>query len=384
MKLPQILKDFLPFVKYCIVGVLGTTVDAGSLYLFVEYANLPVLPATVLSFLLAVINNFILNKIWTFKNRSTNVRKLFIKFLIISVVGLMITTLSMYIFVYVIGIWYIASKLMTSGIVLTWNFLGNKYWTFRLTDHHVAYEEEHPYELSVVIPAYNEERRLIPTVKAICRHLKKQNYTSEVIVVNDGSIDTTSSVIEKLKTDSDIPMRDIHFKKNRGKGAAVNAGIATAKGRFILFTDADNSTPIEEYDKLRTFLHLDKADVAIGSRYINNSSVEERQSHGRVLMGRIGNFIIQTFLLDGIHDTQCGFKLFTHRAARHIFSHQKVSRWGFDMEALAIARLYNYKIVEVPIRWINSGDSRLRPIRDAFRTFTELIYIKLNMWSGRY
>ncbi len=147
-------------------------------------------------------------------------------------------------------------------------------------------------------------------------------------------------------------------------------------------TDADNSTPIEEYASL--IQKMRKNDIAIGSRYLKNSQVKRKQSASRIAIGRIGNFLIQMFLVDGITDTQCGFKLFTHHSAKEIFFRQKVTRFGFDVEVLVIANTLNYSIAEVPVSWFNSPESRFRPIRDAIRTFFDLLYIKLNLWSGRY
>ncbi|MBI4232075.1 glycosyltransferase family 2 protein, partial [Candidatus Peregrinibacteria bacterium] len=120
------------------------------------------------------------------------------------------------------------------------------------------------------------------------------------------------------------------------------------------------------------------------SRYLTGSNVKIRQSQARILLGRSGNLLIQLFLIDGIKDTQCGFKLFKYQAAKEIFSRQKVKHFGFDMEALAIASRLNYKIIEVPVNWFNSSESRVRPVKDALRTLKDLVFIKLNLWSGRY
>ena len=126
------------------------------------------------------------------------------------------------------------------------------------------------------------------------------------------------------------------------------------------------------------------AQIVIGSRYLRKNSVKIRQSRTRVLLGRIGNLMIRVFLVSGIRDTQCGFKLFKGEVAKNIFAALRIERWGFDMEILAIAKLRNYKIVEVPVNWFNSSESRLRPVRDAVKTFGELLRIKLNLVMGRY
>jgi len=374
---------FKPFVRYGIVGVIGTIIDVVSLYVLVEFFKLPLLVATTVSFLLAVSNNFILNKIWTFKNNSSNYRKLFIKFLLVSIVGLLITNLSMLGQVLVLGIWYIYAKLITSALVLAWNFLGNKYWTFLIKNRQVVIPREFEYLFSIIIPAFNEEKRIVLTLMAVSNYLQTKKYSAEIIVVDDGSRDNTSEIVRTRK-------KVIHnlnlftLAKNKGKGYAVKVGIENAKGKYILFTDADNSTPIEELDKLYVALQENKSDIAIGSRYILGSNLRVRQPYYRVLIGRIGNLLIRLFLIENIKDTQCGFKLFKYAAAKDIFSRQKIRRYGFDMEALAIAKMLNYKIEEIPVSWVNSADSRLRPIRDALQTLMEFMYIKLNLLSGRY
>lgn len=376
-------KNFKPFFKYSIVGTIGTFIDLASLYFFVEYLDIPVIPASVLSFLLAVINNFLLNKSWTFKNRSSNYRKLFIKFLIVSVVGLLLTISSMYILVHVIGIWYMIAKALTSLIVLTWNFLGNKFWTFNLKPQNLGIAENFEHELSIIIPAYNEENRIKNTLLIINDYILEKNLNAEIIVVDDGSGDKTVEVVrhymEKIKN-----LKIILLEKNSGKGYAVKKGIDESRGKYILFTDADNSTPIEEFEKLFTELKKTNSEIAIGSRYLSDSKVKIAQPKYRILIGRMGNILIRIFLIDGIKDTQCGFKLFTHAAAREIFSLQKVRRFGFDMEALVIAASLGHKIIEVPVSWFNSSESRVRPIKDAFITLKDLVYIKLNVLSGRY
>lgn len=382
-KLAAAYKEFRQFFKYCLVGVSGTAIDLGALYLLVEYAGLPVIPAAILSFLLAVTNNFIFNKTWTFKNKSKNYRKLYIKFLIVATVGLGLTVSFMHLFVNVFEIWYMLAKLMTSAIVLTWNFLGNKLWTFRLRLAELLHPEKHDFELSIIVPAYNEECRIGKTLEAISKYIADKKLSAEIIVIDDGSKDDTAKIVQK-HAQKTPHMSLVAYEKNRGKGYAVRRGVEASKGKYILFTDADNSTPIEEYENLRRALDKEHAQIAIGSRYVAGSMVKIKQPKYRIFISRFGNSVIRAFLIDGIKDTQCGFKLFNGKAAREIFSLQKVSRFGFDMEALVIARNLDYKIIEVPVSWYNSADSRVRPLKDGLITLKDLIFIKLNLWSGRY
>lgn len=367
--------------RYSVVGLLGTAIDLGLLYLFVDLLRINLLLAATMSFVLAVINNFTLNKYWTFRNKSDKTRRQFIKFLMLSAAGLLLTVICMAFFVYVLKIWYMAAKLITSVLVLTWNFLANKYWTFKDRIFYVPGGEKYDYDVTVIIPSYNEQSRIENTLKAVNEYFLNKPVTRQIIVVDDGSSDNTAGKAEDLGREIDN-LRVLTYKPNRGKGYAIKKGIEAARGKYILFTDADNSTPIEEFDKFYPLLEDNR--VVIGSRYLSESNVVVSQPWYRVLIGRLANILIQLFILDGVRDTQCGFKAFQHGAAKEIFSRVKVNRYGFDIEALAIARLLNLSIKEVPVSWYNSPESRIRPVKDAVRTFGELIYIKLNLWGGQY
>ena len=241
---------------------------------------------------------------------------------------------------------------------------------------------KNPCELSIIIPAYNEEHRIKSTLLSISAFLKNEKINAEIIVVDDGSTDFTSRIVESQK--NEIPnLTLISLPKNLGKGNAIKTGVMIASGELILMMDADNSTPINEYTKLKASL-TNEYDIVIGSRYLKDSNVKIRQPFYRIAIGRLGNMLISIFLVKGIKDTQCGFKLFRHAAAKQIFSRQKIQRLGFDMEALAIAQLLNYKTKEIPINWFNSVETRLRPIHDTFGTLLELIRIKINLLGNKY
>ncbi len=383
MTFKHLYRDFKQFFRYALVGASGTFLDLGSLFIFVEYVKLPLLLAATFSFILAVVNNFLLNKLWTFKDPSKNYRKLFIKFLIVSLVGLGLTLSLMHLLVNVFMIWYMISKAITSLVVLTWNFLGNKLWTFKSKKFESNNHESFLYDLSIVLPAYNEENRIKSTLILINDYVVSTGLNAEIIVVDDGSKDRTVEILEACK--GKIKNLKVEsYKQNQGKGFAVKTGILSSKGKYILVADADNSTPIEELENLMKELKESKAQIAIGSRYLAASKVQVRQPRYRIILGRLGNILIRMFLIDGIRDTQCGFKLFEHNVAKNIFSLQKVKRFGFDMEMIVIATSLDYKIVEVPVSWFNSVESRVRPIKDAIITLKDLFYIKINLWSGRY
>lgn len=367
-------------IKYGIVGTLGTLLDVASLYVFVEFFHFPILLGATCSFFLALTHNYILNRLWTFEYTSNNHRKLFLKFSIIALIGLSLTNASMFFFTSIVGLWYIYAKLVTSALVMMWNFLGNKHWTFRQPS-------PHPFTpstlgLSIVIPAYNEEGRIRKTIEDIHMFLQSSpDISYEIIIVNDGSSDATERVSSLLQSQISA-LNILNHRENMGKGWAVRTGVLEAKGEHILVLDADGSTPIDAFHALS--IALQSADIAIGSRYLSDSRIGISQSHLRTRIGRVGNTLIRWLILDDIRDTQCGFKLFTRKAAYQIFPRQKVRRWGYDMEILAIATLFDLHIVEVPVEWNHSPLSRLRPIRDACKTFTELLYIKFNLLSGRY
>jgi dolichyl-phosphate beta-glucosyltransferase len=237
-------------------------------------------------------------------------------------------------------------------------------------------------DLSVIIPAYNEENRLPKTLQDIAEFLETTNKKIEIIVVDDGSSDKTIAVAKEHGTVIKN-FRVIDQKKNQGKGAAVKRGMLDATGEWKLFMDADNATPLHEVELLWPYTM--EYEVIIGSRHLKTSNVVIAQPWYRRFISRAGNMLIQATIVRGIVDTQAGFKLFSKDAAEKIFNKQQITRWGFDMELLAISqKIFGYKIKEVPISWYNSAESRLRPIRDSWRTLKELMKIKMNLISGVY
>lgn len=237
-------------------------------------------------------------------------------------------------------------------------------------------------KLSVVIPAYNEEKRLPPTLADIFNYLKNQNYEWEILVVNDGSTDNTAKVVNDFITNHE-GVRLIDNKKNQGKGGVVRQGMLEARGVWRLFMDADNSTRIKDIAKF--WPHTDEFEILIGSRYTKGSIITEKQSFLRRFISRAGNIFTKILILPGIADTQCGFKLFSARATERIFPKQTFMRWSFDMEILSIAKRLGYKIKEIPITWENAEGSKLPGgLKVAWRTFRDLIKIKWNLIIGKY
>lgn len=234
--------------------------------------------------------------------------------------------------------------------------------------------------LSVVIPLYNEEKRFPKSFKKIDDFFSKKKFKLEYILIDDGSTDKTLQAIKKLK--SRHPIIVIEGEINRGKGGALKLGVEKARGKYIFFTDADLSTPIEEFDKLLPF--LDKFNMVIGSRRLKNSSVEILQPFHRRFLGSIFYIIFSIFFTKNIQDTNCGFKAYRNKSAKLLYRKIFNNRWGFDAELIYLAQKYNIKIKEIPVIWLNDPFSRVSTISASFYTVWELLKIKFNDFIGAY
>lgn len=238
--------------------------------------------------------------------------------------------------------------------------------------------------LSVIIPAYNEEKRISNTLLDIDKYLSKQDYSYEIIVVSDGSKDKTAAIVNKF-SDLIKNLRLIDNKENHGKGWVVRQGILEAKGRYRLFMDADNATTIDHFEKMIP-LFKQGFKVIIGSRDKKDAPGAKQavaQSFLKRQLGNFGNILIQLLAVSGIWDTQCGFKAFTDKATNDIFERCLIDRWGFDIEALAIARKLDYKIGIIPVNWVNDPESKVS-LKGYLNTFRELFKIKWNLIIHKY
>ncbi|HLW43340.1 MAG TPA: dolichyl-phosphate beta-glucosyltransferase [Candidatus Acidoferrales bacterium] len=235
--------------------------------------------------------------------------------------------------------------------------------------------------LTIVIPAYNEERRLPRTLECVRGYLRDERAGTEVIVVDDGSSDGTAELVERMR--AEMPeLRLVSNGQNLGKGYSVRHGMLEARGRVALFTDADLSAPIEEAAKLLEALEM--ADVAIGSRALDRSLIEVHQSKGRELAGILFNWMVRLFTGVRFKDTQCGFKAFAMPEARIIFEQQRIEDFGFDPEILFLAQRHGLRAVEVPVRWSHDSATKVHVVRDSARMFADLLRIRWNAATGRY
>lgn len=235
-------------------------------------------------------------------------------------------------------------------------------------------------QISVVIPAYNEEQRLEPTLETTVAYLQNNFDAYEILVIDDGSKDKTEDVALKYKTKG---VRCIRNPKNMGKGFSVKLGMVNAKYDPILFMDSDLNTPIEETKKLLDAMH-EGYDVVIGSRNIEGSNIIVKQPKYRQLLGKAFPIIVKTAVLPDFKDTQCGFKMFTRDAARKIFPRQTLRRFAFDVEVLFIAKKLNLKIKEIPVTWISKEGSKVSPIKDSISMLRETMKIRYNDAKGKY
>ena len=231
---------------------------------------------------------------------------------------------------------------------------------------------------------YNEEARIGPTLESALRYLKSSRIPAEILVVDDGSSDKTLEIVGRFmgRKAGQTSLRVLKHGKNKGKGAAVKTGALAAKGEVVLFMDADNATPLSEFEKFKPLLK-NGVQVIVGSRAVDRSQVKVAQPFYRQALGRLANLVIQVLVVWGIWDTQCGFKAFTRKAASEVFPRQTINRFGFDFELLFIAHKLGFSIKEVSVQWFNSPYSKVH-LGDYLHTLIELFSIRWNDLKGLY
>ena len=235
---------------------------------------------------------------------------------------------------------------------------------------------------SIIIPAYNESERIASTLERVLLYAGEQHWSVEVIVVDDGSGDSTTDIVSaQMRKNSAVQL--LQNPGNRGKGYSVRNGMLHAKGEVLLFSDADLSSPIEEAHKLFAAIE-GGADLAIGSRWLQSELQTRRQPMHRQLFGRVFNVLLRVVLGLSFKDTQCGFKAFSRESAEVLFPLQQIERWGFDPELLFLARRFGFRVAEIPVAWAHREGTRLSPLRDGIRMFGEMLRIRWNLWTGKY
>jgi dolichyl-phosphate beta-glucosyltransferase len=237
-------------------------------------------------------------------------------------------------------------------------------------------------QLSIIIPAFNEEHRLPGYLDSILSHFAESAVTYEIVVVDDGSGDGTALVVERL-AEKNPHLRLIRLPANCGKGWAVKTGMLNASGRLRLFADADGATPIAEFDRLQKRIEQG-ADVAIASRALRDDSCAVEARLHRKVIGSVFNRIVRILTVKHVSDTQCGFKLFTSDAAAELFQLQKIRGFGFDVEILYLAGKRGYRLVEVPVNWSDVEGSKVRLFRDSARMFLDVLKVRLWELRGSY
>lgn len=233
--------------------------------------------------------------------------------------------------------------------------------------------------LSIIVPIYNETKRL-NNLSTIHNFLKQQKFNSEIIVVNDGSIDQTLQKIKILS--KKLGFKIVSYSTNRGKGFAIKLGMIQSKGQYRLFTDLDLSTPLEELSKF--YPYFKKYDILIGSRKLKGSKLINRQPIIREYLGKGFTLLSRIILGVNVSDFTCGFKCFSKQAAEEIFTRQKINRWGFDSEILFIAKVKCFKIKEIPVKWSNDEKTKVKFPDDLIRSFYELLQIRYNHFKNFY
>jgi glycosyltransferase involved in cell wall biosynthesis len=236
-------------------------------------------------------------------------------------------------------------------------------------------------QISIIVPSYNEEHRLPETLERIAAYVRASGREMEILVVDDGSTDGTAAVAESFR-DKFGALRVLSNAVNRGKGYSVRHGMLEARGRIVLFTDADLSAPIEEAPKLLEALKT--YDVAIGSRALDRSLITVHESRFREFAGIIFNTIVRVILRLPFVDTQCGFKAFRRERCQVLFEQQRIERFGFDPELLYLARHHGLRTIEIPVRWGHSPATKVNMFHDSIQMFLDVFTIRWNAIKGRY
>lgn len=241
------------------------------------------------------------------------------------------------------------------------------------------------YDISVIVPLYNEEKRLEQCLSDIYEYFDKYYRNRfELILINDGSNDKTEDIIVEYSKDTKNVLIN-SYRNNRGKGFALKKGVEIASGEYIFFTDIDLSTPIHYFERLYNTIINTNADAVLGDRRSNGSIIKERQSFIRSIIGNTYyNIAFPLIGLDDVKDSNCGFKIYRNEMAKYIFSKMRTDRWVFDVELLLIAQLHNYKLQYSPVQWAHKGGTKVNVVIDSIRSLRDLLLVFIWKLMGRY
>jgi glycosyltransferase involved in cell wall biosynthesis len=237
-----------------------------------------------------------------------------------------------------------------------------------------------PY-LSVIIPAYNEAERIPQALVAMDHALSKSDFSYEMLVIDDGSPDKTAEIVSRM-AGMIRNLQVVSLPENLGKGGAVRQGMLMAKGQVRLFTDADNSTSLDQFEKMIPYFKQGYA-IVIASRAVAGAKLDPPEPFYRQVIGKALNLIVQALLLPGIWDTQCGFKAFTAEAAERVFKESRIPGWGFDVEILSLAKSMGFRIKEMPVRWVDDSRSHVK-FSGGLQFLRDIIRIRWWLWRGEY
>jgi len=242
--------------------------------------------------------------------------------------------------------------------------------------------QEPPCHLSIILPMYNEEARVGSSLEKVLAYLKDQPYGWEVLAVDDGSTDRTRDIVEAFIARNDNGRIRLLAERHRGKGHAIQAGVEKARGAFLLFSDTDLSTPIQEVERFLPLIRTEY-DIVIGSRE-SIGAQRHNEPLSRHVVGRLYNGLVRSLTVKGFHDTQCGFKIFRREPARFLFRQLTIDRFSFDVEILFLAQKHGFRIGELPVPWYYEAHSKMRVLRDGFRMGLDVLRIRWNELLGRY
>lgn len=364
------------FIKFSIVGFFSTLIDM-SFYLFFErILSIYYLYAAGLSFIIAATFSFYINRFWTFRIDHGNKTNQYFKFLLVATGGLVLTEFILYILVDKYEFYDVLAKAIAIIVVVNWNFILQKYWAFKKD---LPLEKLKEYnsslDISIIIPVYNEKEVIKDTINKVKEYLKNKFKSFEIIVIDDKSTDNTLEILNNIEN-----IKVLKNSNNHGKGYTVAKGVKEAKGKLILFMDADSSTSIIELDNF--IKYSNDYDLIIGSRALKDSKIKTKQNIIKRILGKLGNLIIRLIIFSKVKDTQCGFKLFNNKV-KYLFEKLTIEDWGFDFELIFLTRKYSLNIKELPVEWDNNFDSKVK-WTDYIKTLLQVFKVRFNNLINKY